>query len=82
MLRKMFKPLAIAFIGVFLSTSIAERAKGWQELMDQYGKYTVYGFTKQGNFNYSFLVFSEREKVRRGVQLEFEPAAPAALAKR
>ena len=54
----------------------AERAKGWQELMDQYGRYEVYGFLKQGNFNYSFLVFAPREKIWRGIQLEFEATAP------
>jgi hypothetical protein len=54
----------------------AERAKGWQELMDQYGKYEIYGLLKHGNFNYSFLVFAPREKIWRGVLLEFEEAAP------
>ena len=53
-----------------------ERAKGWQELMNQYGKYEVQGFSRQGNYNYSFLVFSAKEKLWRGVQLEFEENKP------
>ena len=53
-----------------------ERAKGWQEDMDKYGKYEVYGFSKQGNYKYAFIVFSAREKIWRGVQLEFEEKTP------
>lgn len=44
--------------------------------MDQYGKYEVYGLLKLGDFNYSFLVFSAREKIWRGVLLEFEESMP------
>jgi hypothetical protein len=53
-----------------------ERAKGWQDLMNQYGKYEPYGFAKQGNYTYSFLVFSAKEKIWRGVFLEFEESKP------
>lgn len=53
-----------------------ERAKGWQKLMDQYGKYEVYGFSKQGNYKYGFLAYSAREKIWRGVLLEFEEKTP------
>lgn len=53
-----------------------ERAKGWQEDMNKDGKYEVYGFSKQGNYKYAFLVFSLRQKIWRGVQLDFEEIKP------
>lgn len=53
-----------------------ERAKGWQELLDQYGTYEVYGYATQGNYLYSYLVYSTREKIWRGVMLEFEETKP------
>jgi Trypsin len=52
-----------------------ERAKGWQELMGQYGKYEVYGYS-QAAHRYSFLVYAEGEKIWRGVLLEFEEKPP------
>jgi hypothetical protein len=53
-----------------------ERAKGWQELFDQYGKYEVHGFTHQGETRYAVLVRSSRANLWRGVMLELEPQAP------
>lgn len=53
-----------------------ERAKGWQEDMDKYGKYEVYGFSKQGDYKYAFLVFAAKEKIWQGVLLEFEERKP------
>lgn len=53
-----------------------ERAKGWQEDMNKDGKYEVYGFSKQGNYKYAFLVFASKEKIWRGVQLDFEEIKP------
>lgn len=57
-----------------------ERAKGWQELIDQYGTYEVYGYATEGNYRYSFLVYSTREKIWRGVMLEFEEKKPNRVA--
>jgi hypothetical protein len=54
----------------------AERAKGWQELLDQYGNYKVYGYARAGAYRYTFLVYSEKEKIWRGVYLEFEEKQP------
>ena len=53
-----------------------ERAKGWQELLDQYGKYEVFGYSQAGAYRYTFLVYSAREKIWRGVYLEFEEKSP------
>ncbi len=48
----------------------------WQELMNRYGKYKIYGYTHVGRSLYSYLVYSEREKIWRGVYFEFESAQP------
>lgn len=53
-----------------------ERAKGWQELIDQYGKYEVHGYSQAGTDRYTYLVYSAREKIWRGVYLEFEEKPP------
>lgn len=53
-----------------------ERAKGWQELMDQYGKYEVKAFSKQGKYAYAYLVYSPHAKTWRGVRIDFESKAP------
>lgn len=52
-----------------------ERAKGWQEDMDNLGKYEVYGYSKQGN-QLAFLVFAVKKKIWQGVLLEFEKTKP------
>ncbi len=53
-----------------------ERAKGWQELMDQNGAYEVKAFSKQGRHSYAYLVYSAKAKTWRGVQIDFESKAP------
>lgn len=53
-----------------------ERVKGWQELLDQYGSYEVYGYSQAGMYRYTYLVYSSREKNWRGVYLEFEEKPP------
>ena len=53
-----------------------ERAKGWQELMDQYGKYEVKAFSTQGRYSFAYLVYSPQAKVWRGVQIDFEDKKP------
>lgn len=53
-----------------------ERVTGWQELLDQYGAYKVYGYSQSGAYRYTFLVYSSREKIWRVVYLEFEEKQP------
>jgi hypothetical protein len=54
----------------------AERAKGWQELMDTYGRYQPYGYAQQGAYRFGVLVYSERAKIWRGVLFELEESKP------
>lgn len=53
-----------------------ERAKGWQELLDTYGKYRPYGYSQQGAYRFSVLVYAERTKTWRGVLFELEESKP------
>jgi hypothetical protein len=52
-----------------------ERAKGWQELLDRYGHYEVYGYSARGS-QYAVLVRSTTEKIWRGVMFGLESAPP------
>lgn len=51
-----------------------ERVKGWQALLDQYGTYTVYGYTQatRDTHRYAVLVYSARAKIWRGVLFDLE----------
>ncbi len=52
------------------------RAKGWQELLDTYGAYRPYGYSRHGAYSFGVLVYSERAKIWRGVLFELEENKP------
>ena len=52
---------------------IARVANSWQELIDQYGRYELQGYTEAGPYVITLLVRSEKAKINRALAVILDP---------